>query len=182
MQPKKQGDHDGACGFYAIGNALKLLYPRFNTDKIFEAIFSTYFELHDTGRHLIQGTNRVQLTNILKGTLEKLPLSVTVQTPFWNGLASLNEFRTAVIGHLSKANTAAIVSYFFYKDQSNEDDFGHWTVLQRATAKSVYTFDSSYAKSRIGFNEMRVARDLKPHTTRPYLFRSSELFLLKRES
>lgn len=182
MQPKKQGDHDGACGFYAIGNALKFLYPRINTDVIFEAIFNTYFELHDTGRHLINGTNRVQLTNILKGTLEKTKLDVTVQTPFWNSLASLSEFRTAVVEHLNETNTAAIVSYFFYKDRSNDDDFGHWTVLQRATAKSVYTFDSSNAKSRIGFNEMRVARELTPHTTRPYLFRSSELFLLKREN
>ena len=42
MKPHKQGDKDAACGFYAIGNAIKLLYPRYNTDEIFKNIFENY--------------------------------------------------------------------------------------------------------------------------------------------
>lgn len=182
MKPYKQGDKDGMCGFYAIGNAIKLLYPKYDTDEIFKTIYKNYFEQIGGGTHLIDGTNRVQLANILNGTLKAMNLNITVKTPFWNHTASnLSEFRTTVVEHLSEEKTAAIVGYCYFKDESNEDDDEHYTVLERATDKSVYTCDSSNAKRRIGFSEMRITSEITPHKSRPYLFRSTELFLLRRE-
>ncbi|MCK4390375.1 MAG: hypothetical protein KAV83_09085 [Desulfobacterales bacterium] len=46
LKPARQGDYDGACGFYSIGNALTcLLHKNISQEKLFEKIYESYFEI-----------------------------------------------------------------------------------------------------------------------------------------
>ena len=65
-EPARQGDYDGACGFYSIGNALSLLYPDIAVDQIFYEMFSTYILNHSDANPLINGMYRGKLNKILE--------------------------------------------------------------------------------------------------------------------
>ncbi|HLD68439.1 MAG TPA: hypothetical protein VJA19_20660 [Pseudomonas sp.] len=58
----QQGALDGACGFYAITNALQLLEPELSAEEIFRAAWQGFLR-DGNPLALIDGTTRVMLRN-----------------------------------------------------------------------------------------------------------------------
>ncbi|KJS02690.1 MAG: hypothetical protein VR65_04435 [Desulfobulbaceae bacterium BRH_c16a] len=184
-KPQKQGVQDGACGFYAIGNAISILIPKVPVDEIFKIIFKYYLE-NENGEHFIEGMYRNKLNSILTHTVETLNEKghgIGVYRPFWNNTAnSLGDFKENIFEHFKENCIAtAIIGYEYCKIDPESDYYSHWTTINRTTTKSFYTFDSDQERKFIPLSKCRIWDDKKRHKSRPYKIDTTATFFLSKK-
>lgn len=175
LKPFRQGDLDSLCGLYAVLNATRLLCSeldyegsRFLFRQLAETLTAkrvTAFETVAWGIEtptvmaLIQSARRY-VREVLDVRLNLEPFKSARKTLtigyVWRALMSrLNQGWIAIIGISGRHN--------------------HWTVAQRATAKSMRLFDSdlmtALKKSQCSLRNTRVPHQIDP----------DEIFLLRRE-
>jgi hypothetical protein len=182
MFASRQGDYDGSCGFYSIGNALSLLFSDVSADKIFDAMFSYYIKEHGDAETLINGMYRGKLNQVLTETIEKLDLDCSVYRPFWNKPASsLKELHEKLLGCSVGKECAAILGYEHCKIDDS-DWYSHWTVLRKVTDKSLITYDSSGELKRVSLSKCRIWDNKSRHKSKPYKLLSTDLFILSKNN
>jgi hypothetical protein len=185
-EASKQGAHDGACGFYSIGNALAIVCPKIrpHLDDIFYQMFRKIYLLENDGSHFIDGLGRNVLNSVLSNVLEyilyKYDINLTIKRPFWNSKAeSLSNWRNCLSDHFNnKSRTAAIIGYEYCRNHPEIDWTSHWTVIKKITKKSMHTFDSDYERKYLPFNLCRIWDAKEKHKARPYKIDTSATFLL----
>lgn len=185
LRPRRQGEHDGACGFYAAGNALLWLWPELDADLIFVTLFSWILRRGKTD-HFIQGVKRDTLLRALRATAKALApegSSLRVRAPFWSSsAASLGVFKEMVTAHfLARESCAAIIGYDYHRTDAKRDHYAHWTVVGKVTGRSMQTFDSKTERKFIPFSMCRVSGAAIKHRARPYCLETTSTFLLWRE-
>jgi hypothetical protein len=182
-KPQKQGDQDGACGFYSIGNAISLLYPELDVDLIFHHIFRHYFTTVSAD-HFRSGLGRRLLNELLSVTLDSLlddGVVIEVSRPFWQASAhGLKAFRDVMAGHFSDGGGVAAIIVYQYCRSADEEEVLHWTVVRDVTPRTMRIFDSDLDREVIRFSRCRVAGQFRKHRKRPYLIRTPYIFLLRR--
>jgi hypothetical protein len=182
QSPAKQGDFDGACGFYAVGNALSLLHPGTPIDKIFYAIFEHYIKNHNDAATFVNGMYRTKLNEILMGAIDSLQFDCAVYRPFWNNPAkTFKLFHETLLANALGDNCVAIVGYDYSKGDDS-DWYSHWTVLKKATTKTLITHDSDNELKRIAVSKCRIWDNKARNKTKPYKIASTDLFLLSKHS
>jgi hypothetical protein len=187
-EPEKQGSHDGACGFYSIGNAVAIVCPRIrrHLDDVFFKMFKDYLNKYD-GSHLFEGMGRNLLNDVLKTISDYLSkeydLNLSIYRPFWNETAiNLGQWRDYLLSHFLNDNSkrAAIIIYEYCKDNI-EESYAHWTVIKSATTKSLHTFDSNNERKYIPFSLCRIWDGKERHKGRPYKIDTTASFLLSSD-
>lgn len=187
QKPQKQGSQDGACGFYAIGNALSILYPKLPVDEIFYEIFKYYIDNGDPNQ-FIEGIYRNNLNKVLSHVVEVLKGKghpVDIGTPYWNtATVSLKDFNKKLDEHFNNKNNAvavAIIGYAYCKNDPDKDSYAHWTTVTRKTPKRLYVFDSDQDRTFLSLSMCRIWDNKQRHTAKPYKIQPTETFLLSRK-
>jgi hypothetical protein len=182
-KPQKQGSQDGACGFYAIGNALSLLAPEVSVDRIFHCVFRAYYR-DLAAEHFLEGMGRVLVSRILLGAVKALetPLwTVSVGRPFWTSPpATLAAYKAALATHLGRPEPAVVILGYRYCRQIGGTSYEHWTVIRGLTRRTMRTFDSARERAMVPFSQCRISGSFRQHRSRPYLLRPTQTFLLAR--
>lgn len=158
--PAQQGNLDGACGFYAITNAIHLLEPDLAPFDIFRAAWKNFLKDGDPMR-IIDGTTRGNLKKILSRTISEInesytltnsdesPYSFEFEIPYWHSEKSRG--RDDVLDILQSVNhrkgCVAIVGYS-YAQSKNGNNYNHWTVIRESDQQGIVTHDSSGEKKR----------------------------------
>lgn len=193
VKPAKQGELDGACGFYAVTNAISILEPDLLPHEVFRMTWESFLVDGDPMR-IIEGTTRGNLKNILSRTVEKINLGydltyengnsykLSFAVPYWRH--AKDRERGEVIDVLREANykkgCVAIIGYGFSKDDF-APPYAHWTVVKEVTEECMVTHDSSGEKKEIHFSEIRVdSFHQKSHVSRPFNVFSSDIFLVRK--
>lgn len=192
IKPAKQGELDGACGFYAITNAIHLLEPDLTTSEIFSVVFRNFL-LDGDPQRIIVGTNRGTIKNTLSRTISEInndytlsnndgtPYAFNFTMPFWH--STKERSRDVVINTLRSANhrkgCVAIMGYGYAQDK-NSPEYDHWTVIRDIDDDGIITHDSSVEKKRVLFSEIRVDSSQKTNQVRPYNIYSRDVFLINR--
>lgn len=182
-KPQKQGSQDGACGFYAIGNALYLLCPELGVDRIFHSLFRSYFR-EVASDHFVEGMGRVLLSQLLSATIaafETPSWAVEVRRPFWTTApAHLADYKAVLRAHFARPEPAVAILGYAYCRRVGGTRYEHWTVIRGLTTRTMRTFDSAHERKLVPFSECRIAGSFRQHRRRPYLLKPTELFLLTR--
>lgn len=195
VKPARQGQLDGACGFYAITNAIHLLEPELSPPEIFRSAWQNFLADGDPMR-ILDGTNRGSLKKILSRTINKInasynltdqhgnPYEFKFSIPFWQ--STKERSRDIIINTLKSAchknGTVAIIGYE-YSYSKQHDGYAHWTVIRDSDFDGIVTHDSSGEKRKIPFDEMRIdSFNLNSHISRPYNIYSSDIFLINAVS
>jgi hypothetical protein len=190
--PAQQGNLDGACGFYAITNAIHLLEPDLAPSDIFRAAWKNFLKDGDPMR-IIDGTTRGNLKKILSRTISEInesytltntdesPYSFEFEIPYWYSEKSRE--RDDVLYILQSVNhrkgCVAIVGYS-YAQSKNGNNYNHWTVIRESDQEGIVTHDSSGEKKKILFSEIRIdSFSQQSHSSRPYNIFSSDVFLIR---
>jgi hypothetical protein len=191
-KPKKQGELDGACGFYAITNAINILEPDLSPNEIFKTTLESFFIDGDPMR-VLNGTTRGNLKNIISRTIDCInncyfltqndgtPYSFTFEIPYWHYTKQRD--RKEVIDTLRNANhklgSVVIMGYQFSKGNS-APSYAHWTVVRDTTEDALIIHDSSNEKNNILYSEIRIDGSQTTHTGRPFNIFSSDIFLIRK--
>jgi hypothetical protein len=184
MNPAKQGDYDGACGFYSIGNAISLIYPEVDPDIIFVQVFKQFIKCCKN-HSIIKGMMRGKLNEVLINTtakLEKEGVRLEVYRPYWtceaSSLRDYKEFLLDTVG--SKKDTVAIIGYEHCQHDPETDYWSHWTVAKSITKSNIITFDSSEERKRIPFSRCRIWDNKARHISKPYKLSTSDTFIISK--
>ena len=181
MEPAKQGEFDGACGLYSIGNALSFMFPDRGKDAVFYEVFRQYHQLYGDSQPLVHGLYRSRLNEILKASVAELGLPCTIYRPYWAPTVkpSLSGFKETLIGGVGAG--LCIIGYDYCRN--DEDDYySHWTVITRVTDRSMKTLDSSSEPDWIPFSKCRMWDERGRHRSRPYKLSHTDTFLLSTAS
>lgn len=182
QSPQKQGSQDGACGFYAIGNAVSLLCPELGVDRVFHAVFRAYLR-EVAADHFVEGMGRTLLSQLLGATVAALERgdAIEVARPFWTVRpANLAGYKQVLRAHFGRPGpTVAILGYEFCR-RLDGPQYSHWTVIRGLTSRSWRTFDSAHERQLVPFSLCRISGVFSRHRTRPYLLKPHETFLLSR--
>ena len=189
----QQGALDGACGFYAITNALQLLEPELSAEEIFRAAWQGFLR-DGNPLALIDGTTRVMLRNSLRRTIDSLhecyeffegkedsPYRLDFSMPYW--LHDTPRDRQRVIEHLMQAdarNGCVVIMGYRYRQASEEQEDYHWTVIRGCKDEHLITCDSGGEKPRISLDQVRIDSTQAFHALRPYNIESEMIFVLRR--
>lgn len=167
--PAKQGEFDGACGLYSIGNALSYVLTgrEVSKDSVFYEVFRQYNLLYGDSQPLVHGLYRSRLNEVLKAAVAALDLPCNIYRPYWAPVAkpSLQEFRETLSAGV-EAGVCILGYEYCRKDES--DYYSHWTVIIRVTEKSMRTLDSSSESDWIPFSKCRVWDEKNRHRVKPY--------------
>ena len=180
-KPAIQGDFDGTCGFYSVGNALSLLFQNIDPDKIFGAIFSYYDKEYGDVRSFFKGIHGTKLNKILKGTQGSLKLKCSIDKPYRSRPAySLTELHNTLLNYSIGTKSVAIIRYE-YLLPDYKGFYNHWTVLKKVTEKSLITHDSCTGTQRISLLKCRIWNKKNRHDYRkPYRLSSRDLFIITK--
>jgi hypothetical protein len=136
-----QGRFDGACGFYAVVNAVAALYPcQFNRRELFTHIAST------KPHAFCLGLGRNELNEVIGEAcdyLERQGHALAVSR-FWNrNPMALGDYWSEIRATVDyrERRTVAIVGFEFDNPEGERE--GHWTVVLRATERTLMLADSS---------------------------------------
>ncbi|MGR3983487.1 hypothetical protein [Pseudoalteromonas sp. 1181_04] len=187
VKPVKQGDLDGACGFYAIVNALKTLEPDLNENELFTQVIGSYMVDGDF-KNFFEGTRRGSIKNTLSRVIEYInnrydlfddktnelyKLKFTI--PYW--YKDTPRTRKKVLEKINQAdngkNMVCIIGY-------EHEHGGHWSVVKKISAKGMHMVDSSYEKPIIPLDETRVDGNQKPSKSKPYKLDSDDIFIIEK--
>jgi len=188
VKPVKQGDLDGACGFYAIVNALKTLEPDLNESELFTQVIGSYM-LDGDFNNFFEGTRRGSIKNTLSRvieyinnrydlfndkTLELYEFNFTI--PYW--YKDTPRTRKKVLEVIKQAdngkNKVCIIGYDY-------EQGGHWSVVKKVTDKGMHMVDSSYEKPIIHFDDAKVDSVHKPNRSKPYNLCSGDIFIIEKK-
>lgn len=178
-KPKRQGAFDKACGFYAVHNALSLLYPGVVGDDDFSTLLGALSRV-TVPKQFFFGTGRNELNRMLGHILDDNRFSPTsVQRPWWTGgVVPLKDYWARLDDHLSQERSAAIV--MVGHEPTPDNTFNHWTVVRKVTARSLILHDSD-GLGRIPRLRSRVRDGKESNSARPYSIDHTATFLLRRE-
>lgn len=192
MKPAKQGNLDGACGFYAIVNAINLLEPDIPHQELFNVVISTFIQ-DGNPMAFIEGTRRGTIKNVLSRLLEYIhsnyeltdnttnePYRIKFSIPYW--VNDIERSRKDVIDTLSQANyrkgTVCILG--FEMNDGDEQDYAHWTVIKGFKDGYFNTHDSSGEAKKINLGTIRIDSQQRKNSQRPYNFISAYIFVIER--
>lgn len=193
-KPAIQGELDGACGFYAISNAINLLEPDLEKSDVFRIAWASFLEDGDPMR-VIEGTTRGNLKNIISRTVGFINKNYALSSkdgsnyrlgfsiPFWHH-DKLRD-RKKVIDTINQADyrngSVAIIGYKHSSLPLSMDEYYHWTVIREMNDNKLITYDSSYESSQIDLDSVRVdSLSLDYHSARPYNIFSQNVFLIQK--
>jgi hypothetical protein len=192
VNPAKQGSLDGACGFYAIANAIHLLEPELKQKEVFYLAFKEFLKDGGNPMRFINGTNRGSIKNTLSRIIKKLhetylftldngsPYSINFEIPFW--LEDKPRTRNDVLEVLSSAKyKKGCVVLMGYTFNDGNGDYAHWTVIKECKDGYLHTFDSDSENKRINLDDIRIDAQREQHASRPYNVASAELFKIWRQ-
>lgn len=191
IKPSKQGELDGACGFYSIVNALHLLEPELCKSELFTETLRSFLADGDPMR-IVNGTSRGSVKNTLSRVIETFhsnynffdektdePYQFSSHMPFWQ--RTKDRTRESVLDVLKqidfKQGTVGIMGYHY---SDGDSEYHHWTVLKKVCNEFLYTFDSSGEVKEISFDEVRVDSTQLKHSVRPFNIFSDDIFLISR--
>ncbi|EWH10108.1 hypothetical protein DS2_09187 [Catenovulum agarivorans DS-2] len=188
VKPVKQGDLDGACGFYAIVNALKTLEPAFDEQELFTQVIGGYMQDGDFNS-FFNGTRRGTIKNTLSRVIDYINgqydlfddktaelYRLKFSIPFWH--KDTARTRKSVLKEIQQAdNGKNLVCIIGYDLQYG----GHWSVVKKVSDKGLHMVDSSYEKSIIPLAEMRVDSNQKPSKLKPYNLCSDDIFIIEKQ-
>ena len=190
FKPAKQGQLEGACGFYAIANAIHLLEPELKQQEIFYWAFKGFLQ-EDNPRRLLDGTYRGSIKNTLNQVLKKLheeyiftlngnPYTINFEIPYW--LDVKPRTRNDVLERLRavdyKQGNIALMGYH-YNDGNTE--YANWTVVGQCKNEYLYTFDSSNEAKKIALDDICIDAKHDQNVSRSYNVVSGNLFQIWRQ-
>lgn len=190
----KHGELDGACGFYAITNALHLLEPELEKSDVFKCVWESFLK-DGNPMCIIKGTTRGSLKNILSRTIDAIhagyelfdeegkPYSFGISIPFWHH--GKERDRNDVMNEIGQADfrngSVVIIGYQYASLPQGEDECNHWTVIREIKEDCLITHDSSYESKRIPLSAIRVdSFSQSYHSARPYNIYSQDVFVIKK--
>lgn len=190
IKAAKQGQLDGACGFYAIANAIHLLEPELQQEEIFRLIFEDLIE-YGNPKKFLDGTFRGSIKNSLSRVLKKLnetyiftlnetPYIINFEIPYW--IEDKPRSREDVLRILGSANHKqgnVILMGYTYNDGNEE--YAHWTVIKQCKDGYIRTFDSSQEDKKIALDNTRIDAQRDQNTLRPYNIISGDIFQIWRQ-
>ncbi|MFA6921416.1 MAG: hypothetical protein WC216_06195 [Gallionella sp.] len=181
-KPAKQGQLDGAGGFYAATHALSILAPKIPREYIFEAVIWAAMQ-DGNPMNFVKGTRRGTVKNILSRTIALLNAQFTdnqfdFSIPYWQSQPEDRKAFFSTFDNLSHKNgMVAIIGYAHKPDPINH--YHHWTVVREFDGECFTTFDSGGEKIKIGMSEMRVNDPhFSYHSAQPYFMNSDDIFLV----
>ncbi len=192
VKAAKQGHLDGACGFYAIVNAIHLLEPELKQQDIFSYVFQEVIEDGNPMRFL-DGTFRGSIKNSLSRVLKKLheayvftsldgtQYTINFEIPYWFGPEEKPRNREDALRILEAADHKqgnVVIMGYTYNDGSQ--DYAHWTVIKQCKDGYLHTFDSGNEK-KIALDNIRIDAHREQHASRPYNIISGDLFQIWRQ-
>lgn len=177
-RPKRQGAFDGACGFYAVHNALGLLYPNTVTEDDFSTLLYALSK-SAVPRQFFAGTGRNELNQMLVRLVADDRFSRTVVSrPWWGGgTVALGDYWSRLESHLDGERAAAIVA--FRHEPDPERTYYHWTVVRKVTTASLVLHDSA-GLARLPRKRSRMWDEKASHASRPFALQHPWTFLLRR--
>jgi hypothetical protein len=194
IKPSLQGHLDGACGFYAVVNALQAIEPDFDARELFTQAIKAHLK-DGNPMSFVEGTMRGSIKNVLSRVIDyihenyELTDKITkqryyfdVKIPFWHN--DKERSRKDVLSILQKSDysqgTVCIVGYQF-NDGDDDNAYAHWSVIRSADEKSLKTLDSSKEKVSIEYDEIRVdSMSQVRNSSRPYNIISADIFVISR--
>ncbi|MEE2003362.1 hypothetical protein QWY20_18105 [Alkalimonas sp. MEB108] len=191
IKPSKQGELDGACGFYAIVNAIRSLEPELSADELFTQVLKAYL-LDGDPMSFVNGTRRGSIKNTLSRVISYLhenfyftnnysgrEYNFVMKIPFWqlNKKPTRKEVLEIIKSANSKAGTVCIIGYDY---NCGYDDYAHWSVITNSDENGVRFFDSSGESEFISFDLIRVDSVQSSNASRPYNIISGDIFVLCR--
>ncbi len=194
LRPHIQGELDGACGFYAIVNALRLLEPELEGKELFNFAMRGFLE---SGNPMAfsEGTRRGSIKNTLSRTIASVhsefilknedgtPYRFGFNIPYWQSMPSRRAEVISQLENLSPANgVVAVIAFEKWKDKANpQGRYAHWTVISKLLDGDLHTFDSDGEQMKIPLRSVRFddQREIA-HSARPYNLWSDYLFLVHR--
>jgi len=169
IRPAKQGDFDGACGFYAIANALFLLLgdQGQSKDTIFNTLYQAFYTLNTPDdrnkayKFMQEGIDGNELATLVKKTgkhlaIKNVKIKLHQITP--SQIITTAALHKQLQHHLVDDKTVAIVAFEYGKQENNRDYYNHWVVIYSITPKTFKTFDGFI--SRIAINQCGVKPSL----------------------
>ncbi|MCS6153584.1 hypothetical protein G3465_11810 [Shewanella baltica] len=191
IKPAIQGHLDGACGFYAIVNAIHLLEPDIPQQELFNIAFSTFIQ-DGNPMAFIEGTSRGTIKNVLSRLLEYIhstyeltdnktnePYRIKFSIPYW--VKDNERSRKDVIDTLSQTNyRKGTVCILGFAMNDGELDYAHWTVIKGFKDGCFNTHDSSGEAKKIDMDTIRVDSQQRKNSQRPYNFISADIFVIER--
>lgn len=196
IEPQKQGELDGACGFYSVANALNLL-TGIDPDVTFRCLIESMLQ-DKNPMCFVDGMRRGTLKDIISRTFkllneggiklidefsgEKYIPNLVCKIPYWQSEPkNRSEFlRLMKDVNLNKNGVVAIMGYKFSQNE-HTTSYAHWTVIKKVTDKSLITFDSSGERKVVPWNKVRVSSendDKNFHSETPYFLFPKDLFLI----
>ena len=200
LKPKKQGNLDGACGFYSVANAVDLL-TEIDPDVTFRCLIESMLQDKDP-MCFIDGMERGTLKDIISRTFKKLNSdelelvdedtgesyvpSLKCNIPYWQTEPSNRDDFVSLMTEvdMNKTGAVAIIGYDYRPDE-NGAEYSHWTVVKKVTEKNLITFDSGDERKLIPWDKVRVSSrsdDKKYNTKRPYFIFPKDVFLITNQS
>jgi len=177
MTPARQGDLDGACGFYAVVNAVQLLYPKIDRTRLFNHI------VHDHTQHFVHGTGRNQLNRVLQKAesfmaSRRVGMPIRIERPFWKCTPATLEEYWETLRNMQGESEVPIIGYEFNKgDKPNTD--AHWSVVRKVTKKHLILHDSDGTKRIPRERSQRISEYIR-HQRRPYFLDTTATFVIAR--
>lgn len=191
LLPAKQGNLDGACGFYAIVNAIHLLEPELPQQELFNVAIGAFIQDGDP-MAFVEGTSRGTIKNVLSRLIEYIhtsyeltdnktdqPYQLRFSIPYW--IKDTSPSRKEVLDVLAQSNfrkgTTCILGY---EMNDGESEYAHWTVIKGFKDGNFITHDSSGEVKKISLNTVRVDSKLSKHSQRPFNFLSEDIFVIEK--
>lgn len=195
IKPSEQGDLDGACGFYAVVNAIRALEPELDPKELFTQAVKSHL-LDGDPMAFVKGTSRGEIKNILSRVLEYVhyhydlydnlageSYCIKSNIPYWH--LDKERDRDDVLSILKgadyKSGVVCIVGYSFSSGIKGSEQYAHWSVVRKVEDESMQLLDSSGEKRKISFSEIRVDSFNQNHNSaRPYNVISADIFVISR--
>jgi hypothetical protein len=173
IKPYRQGALDGLCGVHAIINALHALAPGI-TEKDAQKLFRVLLkEIARKGAFKViwRGMDGTLFRHLLVLALARIAtkqgLSIKVARPFASEPVHLGD----VADRLRQALNGRCVAVTIIHTET-----WHWTVIKRATGKSLFLFDSA------GLNSIRIDNCAVQKGEKRYRINARELLFLSASS
>ena len=195
IKPAKQGQLDGACGFYAILNAMTALEHSLQRKEVFTQVIAAFMQDGNFSKYF-DGTKRGTIKNTLSRVIDYFNtefeffddktqecFQFEFSIPYW--LKGTSPSRKEVLEYLDLADNGkeyiCIVGYDFYTGDPNEPLGGHWSVVRKTSEKGLHMLDSSEEKSIIPLGELTVDSSRNPGPSKPYNLTSADIFIIRKK-
>jgi hypothetical protein len=145
MEPAIQGQLDGFCGIYSVVNATRGVarIGSGESQRLFWKIFSILEPRKPVSRFVRDGISDRDMGYIFRNLVEQ-PYGLKATRAFRDNRVPLGIYWETIQEFLEEGEARAVILVL------ESWDWSHWTVVQRATARTLFLFDS--------YNLVRVQR------------------------